>query len=364
MSQLHTLPHIASLQPYQPGMSAVKLAKDYKIDLDHVIKLASNENPYGMSPRITRDSHALFDCASRYPNSQPLLQALAKRYSLTEDNIILGNGSNDVLDLIARTFLGPNSEAVSSEYAFSIYRLLTQITGAKNIITTAQAYGHNLTAMASAINPRTRVIWIANPNNPTGTFISTSDVENFLHTIPNDIIVVLDEAYYEYLTLSNQTDTAAWIVKFPNLIITRTFSKAYGLAGLRVGYGIASKEVIALLNRVRQPFNVSSPAIHAALIALEDVQFVTESYRRNQAGLKQLIAGLERLHLAHLPTFGNFITVHFPDSTAAHQFLLKRGIIVRPLLEYKLPHHLRISVGRPEENDQLIAILTTLLDRN
>lgn len=353
--------YIHELQPYLPGMSIAELTATYKLEPTQIIKLASNENPYGMSPHVTKRLQADINSASRYPNGRQLAQALAHHYALEEANVILGNGSNDVLDLIARVFLERNSEAISSQYAFSIYAILSQMNGAKNVITLAREYGHDLSAIASALTPQTRIIWIANPNNPTGTFIPYADVKAFIQTIPVNVIVVLDEAYYEYLRPDERVDTTAWLAEFPNLIITRTFSKAYGLAGLRVGYGLAHESLIALLHRVRQPFNVNELGLQAGLAALDDQAFVRQSYEHNQAGLKQLTTGLDNLALSYLPTYGNFVTVACEQALDVHEALLQKGIIVRPLKEYGMPSYLRISVGLPQENDRLLSALQEIL---
>lgn len=311
-------PQIADLQPYQPGMSIATLAKKYNLDPANIIKLASNENSLGMSPLVKAASTALWLEAFRYPNGQALQQDIARHYHLEEATVILGNGSNDVLDLVARVFLGSGSEAISSQYAFAIYRILTQTAGAKNVVTKAKDYGHDLDAMLAAITPKTRVIWMANPNNPTGTFVEHEAVRAFLRAVPPEVIVVLDEAYYEYLdSPRDTTGTTTWLSEFPNVIITRTFSKAYGLAGLRVGYGLAHESLITLMHRVRQPFNVNELGLGAAMIALRDQDFVRRSQQHNKNGLKQLKDGFDQLKLAYLPAFGNFITVRFANARCA-----------------------------------------------
>lgn len=354
-------PAINNLQPYLPGMSVVTLAAKYQIDPSEIVKLASNENPYGMSPRVSAALPSLLPSASRYPNGQALAQAIAAQYGLRETNVVLGNGSNDVLDMIARVFLRPGVAAVSSQYAFSIYRILTQTVGADNVVVTAKDCCHDLTAMAAAVTPRTRVIWIANPNNPTGTFVPYPEVRAFLRSVSADIAVVLDEAYYEYLAPEQRADTIAWLRDFPNLILTRTFSKAYGLAGLRIGYGLAGEAIISLLQRVRQPFNVNELGLEAALIALGDQDFVQQSCRRNKDGLRQLQSGFDELGLSYLPASGNFVAVKLEHALATHEALLHQGIIVRPLAEYDMPEYLRVSVGLPAENKRFLTALGDIL---
>ncbi|HEX9153365.1 MAG TPA: histidinol-phosphate transaminase, partial [Candidatus Saccharimonadales bacterium] len=304
-------PQICDLNPYKPGMPIETLARNYGLDPANIIKLASNENPDGMSPAAHEAAqHALLD-VHRYPDGFPLRQALASHYGIPESMITIGNGSNDVLDLIARVFLGKGTEAISSQYAFCVYNIVTKITGAKNVIVPALDYGHDLDAMQAAVTDATRVVWIANPNNPTGTHVGYEALERFIENLPEHVIIALDEAYYEYLSDDVIVDTVQWLKRYPQLIIIRTFSKAYGLAGLRVGYGLASTEITDLLNRVRQPFNASHVAIIAATAALADQSFVTQSYERNMAGVNQITTGLDELGLEYIPTSGNFVTVKF-----------------------------------------------------
>ena len=354
-------PQISHLAPYQPGMPIEELARMHHLEPSTIIKLASNENPDGISPvtqQAILDAHSGI---SRYPDGFLLRQALSKHYTIDESAIVLGNGSNDVLDLIARVFLGPDTNAISSQFAFIVYDLVTRIVNAQNIIVSASDFGHDLHAMRAAITGQTRVVWIANPNNPTGTFLPYDQVEAFVAGVPKHVIVVLDEAYYEYLSPKNRVDTVQWLQKYPNLILVRTFSKIYGLAGLRIGYALASSEVANLLNRVRQPFNVNHLGIMAAAAALGDQTFVATSRARNLVGIRQLTQAFDELGLAFLPAYGNFVTVAFPDAAETHQALLKQGIIVRPLAEYGMPDHLRITVGTPSDNERLIASLHSIL---
>jgi histidinol-phosphate aminotransferase len=346
---------------YKPGMPIEELARMYGFDEANITKLASNENPYGMSPRSRRAIAEAIEDGSRYPDQFTLRVALAEHMGIAETRLVLGNGSNDILDLIGRMFLGPGSEAISSEYSFVVYKLVTKIVGATNIVVPAVNYGHDLDAMQRAITPQTTVVWIANPNNPTGTFIDYDTIKQFVASIPRQVIIVLDEAYYEYLADEQRIDTIRWLESHPNLIIVRTFSKVYGLAGLRVGYGITSPEIADVLNRVRQPFNVNNVAIAAAVAGLADQEYVEESRSRNLQALAQLKKGLADLGLSYLPTYGNFVTVHFMDADAVNQALLRRGIIVRPLAEYGMPEYLRISCGRPDENERLLQSLRMII---
>ena len=353
--------HVQSLQAYQPGLPIETLARQSGHPATAIIKLASNENPYGMSPRARAALRIAASGAHRYPEAHQLHTLLAAHHDLTLAHITLGNGSNDILDLIARTFLGPGTEAISAQYAFAIYAIATQTTGATHITAPATRLGHDLVAIHAAITPATRIIWLANTNNPTGTFIPYSHIKTFLETIPPHIVVVLDEAYFEYLPPEDRADTPTWLATHPNLILVRTFSKIYGLAGLRVGYSLAHPRITEFLNRIRQPFNVNSIALATAAAALADQTFVQQSYQRNRRGLRQLEAGLSRLGLAFTPSLANFVTIAIPNAPSVYAALLRRGIIVRPLSGYSLPRHLRISVGRPSQNRQLLSSLAAII---
>ncbi|MGB7535691.1 MAG: aminotransferase class I/II-fold pyridoxal phosphate-dependent enzyme, partial [Azonexus sp.] len=264
------LSYVRAISPYQPGKPITELAREMGIPVEKILKLASNENPLGMSPKAKRAVAAAINGIERYPDQFELIKAVAERCGLAQNQVVLGNGSNDVLDLIARVFLAPGRSAVFAQHAFAVYPLATLSTGAELIATPAKHYGHDLDAMLAAIRPDTRIVWIANPNNPTGNFLSYPEVRVFLEAVPPEVVVVLDEAYNDYLPPAERVDTAAWIADFPNLVVTRTFSKIFGLAGLRVGYALASAEIADLMNRVRQPFNVNNLAIAAAIAALDD----------------------------------------------------------------------------------------------
>jgi histidinol-phosphate aminotransferase len=354
--------YIEGLVPYLPGLPVEALARHSGLSAGDIVKIASNENPYGMSPRVRAVLRASAGEGHRYPDPHVLTQALAVHTGLAPTQVVVGNGSNDVLDLVARTFLAPGDEAVSSQYAFAIYQIVTQSTGARNIVVPATpGFGHDLAGMLSAITPRTRVVWLANPNNPTGTFIPYPELKSFIEQVPEHVIVVLDEAYFEYLDPAAQTNTPAWIATHPNLIITRTFSKVYGLAGLRIGYALAHPTVAGLLNRVRQPFNTGTLALSAAVAALADQAYVRLSSERNRRGRRGLEAGLRQLGISFIPSAGNFLTAHIPDAATTYERLLERGVITRPLGGYGLPDHLRITVGRPAENARLLTALAATL---
>jgi histidinol-phosphate aminotransferase len=276
--------------------------------------------------------------------------------------IVLGNGSNDVLELAALAFLAPGRAAVYSQHAFAVYPLATQARGARGIEVPAKDYGHDLEAMARAIDDETSVVWIANPNNPTGTLAAPGVLEAFVRRVPERVIVVIDEAYNEYLPAELRTETLKWLKRHPNLVVTRTFSKAYGLAGLRVGYALAHASVAEVMNRVRQPFNVNSIALAAARAALEDMEFVARSYAENLQGLKQLREGADRLGLAYIPSCANFLTIRVGKAQEIYRRLLRRGVVVRPVGGgYGLPEHLRVTVGTQGENERFLAALAASL---
>ena len=355
------LSYVRAISPYQPGKPITELAREMGIPVEKIVKLASNENPLGMSPMAKRAVEAAINGIERYPDQFDLIKAVAERCSVAQNQVVLGNGSNDVLDLIARVFLAPGRSAVFAQHAFAVYPLATLSTGAELISTPAKNYGHDLNAMRAAIRPDTRIVWIANPNNPTGNFLPYPEVRAFLETVPPDVVVVLDEAYNDYLAPAERVDTAAWIKDFPNLVVTRTFSKIFGLAGLRIGYAIASAEVADLMNRVRQPFNVNNLAIAAAVAALDDHQFVAESYELNRRGMAQLLAGLKRLGLEHIPSHGNFVTFKVPGAAEVNQQLLKQGVIVRPIAGYGLPDWLRVTIGTEPDNARFLEALEKAL---
>src|ERR687891_1440331 len=303
--------YVRAIAPYHPGKPISELAREMGLDERSIVKLASNENPRGIGPRTRAAIDAALGEIARYPdgNGFELKQALARRYHVDMASIVLGNGSNDVLELVALAFLGPGRAAVYSQHCFAVYPLATQARGARSIIVPAKNFGHDLEAMARAIDDETYVAWIANPNNPTGTFAKSEAVEAFLRRVPERVLVVLDEAYNEYLSADLRGDSVKWLRRHPNLIITRTFSKAYGLAGLRVGYALAHASVADIMNRVRQPFNVNSIALAAATAALDDMEFVARSYAVNLSGMRQLEEGVRKLGLEYIPSYGNFLTI-------------------------------------------------------
>ncbi len=354
-------PYIRAISPYLPGKPITQLAREINIPVEKIIKLASNENPLGMSPRAREAIQAAMGGLERYPDQYDLTARLARHFAVDMEQVVLGNGSNDVLDLVARVFLAPGRSSVFSKHAFAVYPLATMSAGGECIVAPARDYGHDLDAMRAAIREDTRLVWIANPNNPTGNFLPAAKIKAFLQAVPKDVVVVLDEAYNEYLPAADRVDTVRWVKEFPNLVITRTFSKIFGLAGLRVGYAITTAQIADLIQRVRQPFNVNNLALAGAMAALEDHAFLARSYEQNRSGMEQIIAGLKRLGLEHIPAHGNFITFKVGDAARVNTALLKQGVIVRPIGGYALPEHLRVTIGLEGENSRFLDALDKAL---
>ena len=355
--------YIRAIAPYQPGKPIAELARELNLDPDRIIKLASNENPLGVSPLAMQAMQQALAGIALYPdgNGFDLKQAIVRRFGVAMPQIALGNGSNDVLDMAARAFLAPGVEAIYAQHAFAIYAIETQTIGATGVEVPATDFGHDLDAMLAAVTAQTRMVFIANPNNPTGTLLRANALLGFLRALPSHIIVVLDEAYNEYLPEDLKSDSIDWLGQFPNLVVTRTFSKAYGLAGLRVGYALGHERVIDLMNRVRQPFNVNSISLAAAAAALFDHEFVCRSSELNAAGMRQLVRGLETLGLSYIPSFGNFVSFKVGDAAKVFQQLLKRGVIVRPIAGYGMPGYLRVSTGLESEIARFLEALKAAL---
>ncbi len=349
---------VQSLRPYQPGKPIEELERE--LGISGIIKLASNENPSGPAESVCSALSDVMPDLSRYPdgNGFMLKSALRDKLKIKAEQITLGNGSNDILDLLARTFADPGKEVIFSEYAFAVYPIVTLAVNATPVVIPAQRWGHDLDAMVNAISDKTALIFLANPNNPTGTYFDKPIFETFMNKVPDHVVVVLDEAYFEYVEEADYPNGLAYLDRYPNLVVTRTFSKAYGLAGLRVGYGVSNPDIADLLNRVRQPFNVSLPAIVAATAALNDAAYLQRSVEMNRRGLAQLERGLSGLGLGYIPSVGNFITVDFEkDATELDKRLLKKGVIVRPVANYRMPSCLRVSVGLAEENERFLSAL-------
>ncbi len=366
-------PHIENLHPYLPGKPIDELKRE--LGLQKIIKLASNENPNGASPKAIKAIQKELLHVARYPEGDcyQLRAKLAKHFKFKQTQFTFGNGSNDVLDVIARAFLNNKSNAVFSQYAFAVYPIATQSVGAQSIVVDAlderdeMPLGHDLTAMLNAINEQTNVVFIANPNNPTGTWVDKQDLYLFLKAVPNNVIVVLDEAYIEYVpedAKNNFVNALDWVDEFENLIVTRTFSKIYGLAGLRIGYCVSSSKIADFLNRVRQPFNVNLLAQIAAEAAIDDTGFVQKSCTENAKGKAYLMAELKQLGCTVLPSMGNFLCIGFKqDCVKLNQALLNDGIIVRPVANYKMMDYLRVTIGNNQENRLFIQSLSKIIKK-
>jgi len=353
---------LQKLQPYQAGKPTDELERE--LGISNIVKLASNENPLGLSASVKSALEKELSELTRYPdaNGYYLKQALASKYAVNLNQVTLGNGSNDLLELIARAFVNAQHEVIFSQYAFVVYPLVTQAIEAKAVVVPAKDYGHDLDAMADAITENTKLIFIANPNNPTGTFLAPAALKAFLSKVPENVLVVLDEAYFEYADPQLRGNAIAWIDTFPNLIVSRTFSKAYGLAGLRIGYTISNAQIAELLNRLRQPFSCNALALKAATTVLQDEKYLEESIALNNAGMADLSAFFTANGLEYIPSMGNFITVNVQRSGAAvYQELLQEGVIVRPIAGYGLANHLRISIGTMAENQRFKQALLKVL---
>jgi histidinol-phosphate aminotransferase len=359
---------VRGIAPYVPGKPLQELEREYGVK--DSIKLASNENPLGPGPKALAAIAKASQELGLYPdgNGFQLKEAIAKKMNCSMEQITLGNGSNDLLQMAAEAFLTTDVEAVYSQYAFAIYGIVVQATGATARVAPAypdnhaMALGHDLDAMRALVNERTRLVFIANPNNPTGTWVEREPLRRFIASLPATTIVLVDEAYGEYVNDTNYPNAALWLNEFSNLIVTRTFSKAHGLAGLRVGYGLAHPSVADILNRVRQPFNVNSLGLVAAAAALEDTDHLARSAQLNREGMQQLRVGLKSLGLRCYPSIGNFMLVDCGrPGVPVYDSLLRAGVIVRPVAGYGLPNHLRISIGTIAQNQRLLAALAAII---
>jgi len=354
--------YIRAIAPYQPGKPISELERE--LGITGIVKLASNENPLGASPKAIAAARAALDEIGLYPdgNGFALKDALVKRYGVKHDQIVLGNGSNDLLELAARAFLTVGDKVVYADHSFAVYALATQAVGATGISVGARDFGHDLDAMAkAAVEQGAKMIFIANPNNPTGTFLSGDALHKFMSELPANILVVLDEAYNEYLPEEMRYDSVSWLKNFHNLIISRTFSKAYGLASLRIGYAMGNAQVVDMMNRVRQPFNVNSMAQSAAVAALQDADFVRQTFELNRRGMKQIVEGLTKMGLESIPSFGNFVSFRIKDAAIIFRRLLELGVIVRPVANYAMPDYLRVSIGLETENEKFLSALKQAL---
>ncbi|CAB3687629.1 Histidinol-phosphate aminotransferase [Paraburkholderia graminis C4D1M] len=359
--------YVRAIAPYIAGKPISEVAREFGLDEAKIVKLASNENPLGMPESAQRAMAQAASELGRYPdaNAFELKTALSERYGVPSDWITLGNGSNDILEIAAHAFVEKGQAIIYAQYSFAVYALATQGLGARAIVVPAVKYGHDLDAMLAAITDDTRLIFVANPNNPTGTFIEGPKLEAFLDKVPRHVAVVLDEAYTEYLPAEKRYDSIEWVRRYPNLLVSRTFSKAFGLAGLRVGFAIAQPELTDLLNRLRQPFNVNTLAQAAAIAALNDQAFLEKTAALNAQGYRRLTEAFDKLGLEYVPSDGNFVLVRVGNDDAAgnrvNLELLKQGVIVRPVGNYGLPQWLRVTIGLPQENEAFIAALEKTL---
>lgn len=351
--------HVRAIPPYVQGREPSSVAREYGLDESRLIIMASNENPLGMSDKAREALLRFSGNPGRYPDSDGVLlkEAIANKLAIDPSWIMLGNGSSDLLEMIARSSLERGRNAIISQYAFSVYRAAIQMTSGECVTIPARDFGHDLEAMLDTINAATAVVYLANPNNPTGTYFSEHAFERFLRAVPEQILVVLDEAYREYLEPGERFKSLDMLQRFPNLVLTRTFSKAFGLAGLRIGFAVARPELVATMNKVRTPYHVNMLGQVTARAAIGDVDFVERSRLLNSSGMDFLTAEFDRAKLHYVPSKGNFVMVEVGDGEGVHRQLLARGIIVRPMRPYGLPGWLRVSIGLREENEAFIRAL-------
>lgn len=354
---------VQTLSPYQAGKPIEELERE--LGISNIVKLASNENPFGLPEGVKQAISAQLTDLTRYPdaNGYYFKEVVAKKFGVNINQITLGNGSNDLLELIARTFVAEQDEVIFSQYAFIVYPLVTKAINAKAVVVPAKDFGHDLDGFLTALSPKTKLIYLANPNNPTGTFLTHQQIENFLAKVPSKVIVVLDEAYTEFTHPRERVDSFQLLQQFENLVICRTLSKAYGLAGLRIGYAVSHPEIADLLNRVRQPFNCNSLALAAGIAVMQDDDFIQKVAENNRLEMARYEQFFEKHSFDYIKSKGNFITLDLKQpATPIYQKLLEQGVIVRPIAVYGMPNHLRISIGLPEENNQFFETLLKVLN--
>ena len=358
-------PGVQEIQPYEPGKPVEELERE--LGLTDIVKLASNENPLGASEKVIASLASAYPDLARYPDGSAYLlkRRLSEFLNVPENQLTIGNGSNDVLELLARVYLSRDNESIISQHSFVVYPLVTKAIGAALKVIPAKNYSHDLEGTLAAISEKTRMVFIANPNNPTGTWVNENDLTRFLDQVREDVIVVLDEAYFEYVQEPDYPNGIELSKKYPNLVVTRTFSKAYGMAALRLGYSISRPDIADLMNRIRQPFNVNSLSLVAALAALDDQDHVKRSVELNTTGMRYLESECRRLGLDFIPSVGNFLTIDFGrDASPVYEGLLHEGVIVRPIGVYELPNHLRVTIGTPDENERFSSALESVLKRD
>jgi histidinol-phosphate aminotransferase len=362
-SPLPLNPSLASLPVYQPGRPIEEVARELGLPAADIIKLASNENPLGPSPAAVAAMEKAIQSLHLYPdgNAFSLKRKLAEKLGVAPANLILGNGSNEIIEFIGHALMAPGTEVIASEYCFAVYPIVTRLFGANLVTVPAREFGHDLSAMLRAITPKTRVLFVANPNNPTGTLADAKDILRLVHEVPPHVLLAMDEAYLEFLDEPCDLLPLIRSGKAPNLLLLRTFSKIYGLAGLRLGYGIGHPELIAALEKVRQPFNINALVQAGALAALDDSEHITRTRRNNAEGLKLFESAFRELKLRFVPSSANFILVHVGDGQRVFVELQKLGVIVRPMAGYQLPEWIRISIGTPAENARCLSALKKAL---
>lgn len=358
-------PNLKELPTYQPGRPIEEVAREMGLPASEIIKLASNENPLGPSTKALRAMEDVLRNLHLYPdgNAFYLKRKLAEKVGVEPENLILGNGSNEIIEFVGHAFMRPGAEVVVSEYCFAIYPIITKLFGATLVTVPAVEYGHDIPAMIRAITPRTTVLFVANPNNPTGTLAPREDIVELLNNVPPHVLLVMDEAYYEFL--SSPMDLLPFIrmKQLPNLLLMRTFSKIFGLAGLRLGYGIGTPDLVSALEKIRQPFNINSIAQAGALAALEDEDHIQKTRDNNFAGLRFFEDEFHRLGLRFIPSAANFLLVKVGDGMGVFNALQRKGVITRPMGGYGLPDYIRISVGTPKENMRCVQALREVLPR-
>jgi len=356
-------PVLENLPVYQPGRPIEEVARELGLPPRRIIKMASNENPLGPSPAALAALKGAARHLHLYPDGNAFYfkQKLAAKLAVDTGNLILGNGSNDILEFLAHALMGPGAEVVMSQYCFLVYPLVTRLLGANPVVVPARDYGHDLPAMLRAVTPRTKAIFVANPNNPTGTLAAPEEIRQLLDQTPPQVVIVMDQAYLDYLEQPQDLLPLIRGGEKPNLILLRTFSKIYGLAGLRLGYGVGHRDFIAALEKIRQPFNVNSLAQAAGLAALDDEAHVQKTRQNNAAGLKFFQDALREMGVEFVPSSANFILLRVGDARRVYSELQARGIIVRPVENYGLPEWLRISIGTPRENRRCLRALQKIL---
>lgn len=352
---------VCDLVPYEPGKPIEETARELGLQPEDIIKLASNENPLGPSPKAKEAMQIEIERAHLYPDGggYKLRKALAEKHGVAFENVVLGNGSNEIIELLCHSFLKPGASLIAAEHAFVVYKLMATLFGADYIEVPDPGFVHDLDAMAAAITPETLLVFIANPNNPTGTLVGQEEIDRFIEALPDHVVAVFDEAYYEFLP--EPPDTIKHVQAGKNVVVMRTFSKAQGLSALRIGYGMAPAPIAGLLNRARQPFNANAIAQAAALASIQDEEHITATVENNAHGVKFFESAFAERGWEFVPSFANFVLVNVGDGDQVFQSLLKKGVIVRAMRGYKLPGWVRISIGTPEQNQRCLEELDLLL---